>query len=167
VILRLQNLLTLLTAYFQGTKVTRLAAFLLFVVHGFVLAAEPESAFSLSGFGNLAVGKILRGTSDPATNLGYGCPCYIADYAQNAVYEGKVFRFKPDSKLGLQGQWNSPEKQYSVTAQIISRGAANGNMNVEWWGEKDYRCYSFLRCKMLATHCLGYTFLLKFTVGKS
>jgi hypothetical protein len=132
VILRLQNLLSLLTAYFQGTKVTRLAAFLFFVAHGFVLAAEPESAFSLSGFGNLAVGKILRGTSDPATNLGYGCPCYIADYAQNAVYEGKVFRFKPDSKLGLQGQWNSPEKQYSVTAQIISRGAANGNMNVEW-----------------------------------
>jgi hypothetical protein len=128
----LKSLIPRSNAYFVARKASMLAALLLFFVHGALFAAEQESAFSLSGFGNIAVGKILRGTSDPATNLGYGCPCFIADYAQNAVYEGKVVRFKPDSKLGLQGQWSSPEKQYSITAQIISRGAANGNVNVEW-----------------------------------
>jgi hypothetical protein len=96
------------------------------------IAAEQESAFSLSGFGTLAAGKVLRGTHDSASDLGYGCPCFITDYAHNAVYETKSLRFKPDSKLGLQAQWTSPSKQYSMTTQIISRGAANGALNVEW-----------------------------------
>jgi hypothetical protein len=95
-------------------------------------ATEQESAFSLSGFGTLGIGKILSGTQDAANNKGYNCPCFVSDFAQNAVYEGKTLRYKPDSKLGMQAQWTSPSKQYSVTAQVVSRGAANGNMNLEW-----------------------------------
>jgi hypothetical protein len=108
------------------------ALLLFFAGSDYAIATEQESPFSLSGFGTLAAGKILRGTHNSASNLGYDCPCFIADYAQNAVYEAKAIRFKPDSKLGLQGQWTSPSKQYSVTTQIISRGAANGALNVEW-----------------------------------
>jgi hypothetical protein len=95
-------------------------------------ATEQESSFSISGFGTLGAGKILSGTQDSAVNLGYNCPCTIVDYAQNGVYEGYKLRFKPDSKLGIQTQWSSPAKQYSITAQFVSRGTANGNVNVEW-----------------------------------
>jgi hypothetical protein len=91
-----------------------------------------ESAFSISGFGTFAVGKVLGGTQDAAVNLGYDCPCFISDYAQNGVYEGKRLQFKPDSKLGLQGQWSSANKQYSITGQLVSRGGANGEINAEW-----------------------------------
>jgi hypothetical protein len=109
-----------------------IAVLLLLVGSSNAIGAEQESAFSFSGFGTLGVGKVLRGTHDSASDLGYSCPCYISDYAQNAVYEAKAVRFKPDSKLGLQGQWTSQSKQYSVTTQIVSRGAANGRLNVEW-----------------------------------
>jgi hypothetical protein len=95
-------------------------------------ATEQESSFSISGFGTLGVGKILSGTQDSAVNLGYNCPCAIVDYAQNGVYEGYKLRYKPDSKLGIQTQWSNPSKQYSITAQLVARGAANGNVNVEW-----------------------------------
>jgi hypothetical protein len=110
-----------------------------------VLAAHPaansneqESSFSISGFGTLGVGKILSGTQDSAVNLGYNCPCTIVDYAQNAVYEGNAVRFKPASKLGIQTQWASPSKQFSLTAQAVSRGIVNGKVNLEWlYGSAD------------------------------
>jgi hypothetical protein len=106
--------------------------FAIFGVHTAIYATEQGSAFSLSGFGTLGIGKVLSGTQDAANNKGYNCPCFISDYAQNAVYESKAFRYKPDSKLGLQAQWSSPSKQYSVTGQVVSRGAVNGNVNLEW-----------------------------------
>jgi hypothetical protein len=99
-------------------------------------AAPPngneESAFSLSGFGTFALGKVLSGTQDASVNQGYDCPCFISDYAQNGVYEGNRLQFKPDSKLGVQGQWSSANKQYAITGQLVSRGAANGAVNAEW-----------------------------------
>ncbi len=86
----------------------------------------------ISGFATLAAGKILGGTHDEAVDLDYHCPCFISDYAQNGVYEQRRIRFGPDSKLGVQGQLSSSDGRYSLTGQLVSRGAAGGNINLEW-----------------------------------
>jgi hypothetical protein len=99
---------------------------------GLAQSAETGPSFTLSGFATLAAGKVLGGTHDPAVNQGYDCPCYISDYAQNGVYESKGVQLRPDSKLGLQGRLTSQDQRYSLTAQVVARGAANGNTNLEW-----------------------------------
>jgi Gram-negative porin len=87
---------------------------------------------NFSGFATLAVGRIVGGSHDEAADLGYDCPCFISDYAQSGVYERRRAQFGPDSKLGVQGQISSPDQRYSITGQLVSRGAANGRINLEW-----------------------------------
>jgi hypothetical protein len=96
------------------------------------VAAEPGASFTLSGFATVAAGKVLSGTHDPAVNQGYDCPCFISDYAQNGVYESKGVQMRPDSKVGFQGRLASQDQRYSVTAQVVARGAADGKTNLEW-----------------------------------
>ncbi len=98
----------------------------------FTVAAEPGASLTLSGFATVAAGKVLSGTHDPSVNQGYDCPCYISDYAQNGVYESKGVQVRPDSKVGLQGRYASQDQRYSVTAQVVARGAADGKTNLEW-----------------------------------
>jgi hypothetical protein len=97
-----------------------------------IFAAESGPSFTLSGFATVAAGKVLSGSHDPAANQGYDCPCYISDYAQNGVYESKGVQLRPDSKLGLQGRLASQDQRFSLTAQVVARGAADGKTNLEW-----------------------------------
>lgn len=87
-------------------------------------------SFSGSGFLTLAAGKIIRGDSRQNFN-DYQAPIFIADYAQGGVYESNGWSFKPDSKLGLQGTATFNPK-FSVTGQVVARGAEDGNFNLEW-----------------------------------
>ena len=88
----------------------------------------PE--YSGSGFLTVAVGKMLGGTRG---NVGdYECPCFVSDYAQAAIYDGRSgLQWRPDSKLGLQGDVSFDNKRYSVTGQVVARGA-NGRAGLEW-----------------------------------
>ncbi len=102
---------------------------------GELLADDDASngvEFSGSGFVSIVAGKVLNGTHDETTDLGYRCPCFIADYAQGGVYEQGRWRFAPDSKLGLQGQVAIDAGRYSVTAQVVARGARGGDPDLEW-----------------------------------
>ena len=84
--------------------------------------------YSGSGFLTVAVGKMLGGTH--ANVEDYNCPCFISDYAQAGVYDGRSsLQWKPDSKLGLQG--SASYYNYSVTAQVVARGAT-GTADLEW-----------------------------------
>ncbi len=88
-------------------------------------------AFAGSGFLSLTAGKMFGGTRGAV--LDKSCPCFIADYAQNAIYDGRSgMQFSPDSKLGVQGTATLPDPRFSVTAQAISRGAENGAIDIEW-----------------------------------
>jgi hypothetical protein len=61
------------------------------------------------------------------------CPCFIADYAQNGIYDERGgLQFGPDSRLGLQGTATLPDPRYAVTAQVVSRGSENGKVDLEW-----------------------------------
>ena len=100
-------------------------------------AANPPSIpasleFTGSGFLSATAGRVLGGTHDPATDVGYRCPCFISDYAQAGVYESGRLRAGPDSRLGVQGSVMSADRRYGATAQLVSRGAANGALNLEW-----------------------------------
>jgi len=86
--------------------------------------------FSGSGFMTLAAGKILGGTSHQTVS-GYQCPCFISDYANAGIYENNGINIGPDSKLGLQGTATF-NKDFSATGQVVSRGARNGRVNLEW-----------------------------------
>jgi hypothetical protein len=89
----------------------------------------PE--YSGSGFVTITAGKMLGGTKGNVG--GYNCPCYVSDYAQAAIYDGRSgLQWGPDSKLGLQGSVSFDDKKYSLTAQVVSRGAQNGAADLEW-----------------------------------
>lgn len=87
--------------------------------------------YSGSGFMTIAAGKMLGGTSGNVG--GYNCPCYVADYANAAIYDGGGgLQWRPDSKLGLQGNISFDNQRFSLTAQAVSRGAENGGADLEW-----------------------------------
>lgn len=90
-----------------------------------------DPVFSGSGFMTVTAGKMLGGTK---SNVGgYNCPCYVADYAQAAIYDGRNgLQWRPDTKLGLQGSASFDSNRFSVTAQAVSRGAQNGAADLEW-----------------------------------
>lgn len=84
-----------------------------------------------SGFLTLGIGKMLGGTRGNVSD--FECPCFIADYAQAGVYDGRgSLQARPDSKLGLQGTASIDDGKYSLTGQIVSRGARSGRVNLEW-----------------------------------
>jgi len=88
--------------------------------------------YSGSGFMTLGAGKMLGGTRG---NVGdYNCPCFVSDYAQAAIYDGRSgLQWNPDSKLGLQGSVSLDNQRFSVTAQVVSRAAGNGSADLEWF----------------------------------
>lgn len=87
--------------------------------------------YSGSGFMTIGVGRMLDGTSNNVSD--YECPCFIADYAQAGVYDGRSgLQWKPDSKLGVQGTAAFDNRRYSLTAQAVARGARDGAANLEW-----------------------------------
>jgi len=87
--------------------------------------------FSGSGFATLAAGKMLGGSRTIASD--YECPCFISDYAQGGVYDGRSnLQWKPDSKLGLQGTVSADGGRMSLTTQVVARGARDSKMNLEW-----------------------------------
>lgn len=79
--------------------------------------------FTGSGFLTLAAGKVI----DRELADGF----VVVDYGQAGIYDDTSLTLGPDSRLGLQGTATfSPE--WSATGQIVSRGAANGKINLEW-----------------------------------
>jgi len=87
--------------------------------------------FEGTGFFSLTVGKMLSGTKGRANDT--QCPCFISDYAQAGVYTGKSgLQWQPDSKLGLQGSLLFSDTPFSLTGQIVARGAHDGAVNLEW-----------------------------------
>ena len=87
--------------------------------------------FTGSGFLTVGAGFMLGGTHGQV--LDKQCPCFIADYAQNAIYDERGgLQFGPDSKLGLQGTATLPDPRFSVTAQAVARGSENGKVDLEW-----------------------------------
>ena len=103
--------------------------------HAFAAVGANEPGpieFTGSGFLSVVAGKVLKGNHDAATDLGYACPCFISDYAQNGVYEHGAWRLSPDSRLGLQGTASAQGGRYSVTAQAVARGSKGGAVDLEW-----------------------------------
>ena len=95
--------------------------------------ADEGSSIEYSGSGFLTVtaGKMFGGTSGNVG--GYNCPCYVSDYAEAAIYDGRnSLQFAPDSKLGLQGIVSFDNRRFSLTAQAVARGADNGGTDLEW-----------------------------------
>lgn len=86
-------------------------------------------SFRGSGFLTLAAGGVLN--NGPAQSAsGYNCPCFISDYGEAGVYEKGGLRWRPDSKLGLQGTAAFNER-YSLTAQAVARGIGS-RIDLEW-----------------------------------
>lgn len=99
---------------------------------GSCLAAEANGVeYTGSGFLTATAGKMLGGTQGNVG--GYNCPCYVSDYANAAIYDGRSsWQWRPDSRLGLQGSASLDNHRLSLTAQAVSRGAHNGALDLEW-----------------------------------
>lgn len=103
----------------QKLRITLVLAIVAMVSAGSAQAVE----FNGSGFLTLAAGKKF----DSELADGY----YVADYGQAGIYDDDDWKIGPDSKLGLQGVVTFNE-DWSFTGQIVSRGARNGKINLEW-----------------------------------
>lgn len=79
--------------------------------------------FNGSGFLTFAVAKKI----DSELSDGF----LVVDYGQAGIYDDNDVSIGPDSKLGLQGTLTF-DPQWSATAQIVSRGAQDGKINLEW-----------------------------------
>ncbi|WP_296297581.1 hypothetical protein [Rheinheimera sp.] len=99
---------------------------------GFLLTSPATLAvdFSWSGFLTLGLGKSLSGSVQGPNEIGFDCPCMIADFSQAGVYEDS-WSLNPDSKLGLQGSVMFNDN-LSLTGQIVSRGSRDFAVNLEW-----------------------------------
>jgi hypothetical protein len=93
-------------------------------------AAEANGIeYSGSGFMTLGAGKMLGGTRANVSD--YNCPCFNADYAQGGIYDGRSsLQWRPDSKIGVQG--SASLDSFSLTAQVVARGADTGSVGLEW-----------------------------------
>ena len=87
--------------------------------------------YSGTGFLTVGAGKMLGG--DKENVGGFNCPCFVSDYAQAAIYDGRPgLQWGPDSKLGLQGDVSFDNQRAALTVQAVSRGASDGNVDLEW-----------------------------------
>ena len=90
--------------------------------------------FTVSGFLTVTGGNIIGGGygnnySGPTQLIGVNCPCYTADWSNGGVYNND-FSLKPESRAGLQIQYNfSP--QFNFVGQAVVRGT-EGTPNVNW-----------------------------------
>lgn len=111
----------------------RTGLIVIFALHSMSAFAGQRGGieYSGSGFLTVGVGKMIGGTS--AAVLDRNCPCFAADYAQGAVYDGSSgLQLGPDSKLGLQGTVKVVDSPISITSQVVSRGATNGKVDIGW-----------------------------------
>lgn len=110
-----------------------LAVTSLFALSGGTVHALEVAGISLtgSGFLTLGAGKMLGGSTGEASD--YKRPFFVSDYAQAGIYNGTAgIQLKPDSKLGVQGVATLPGSGFSVTGQLVARGARDGKTNLEW-----------------------------------
>lgn len=94
------------------------------------VANTQATEFNWSGFLTLAAGKTLSGSVQGKNETGIDCPCMISDFSQSGVIDSS-WDFAADSKIGLQGNLLLSE-QLSLTAQVVSRGARDWDLNLEW-----------------------------------
>ncbi len=95
------------------------------------------SNLQLSGFLSLVGGSAFNGSLSPnyAANNGptqlnnITCPCYVADWANGGVY-GNSFSLQPESRVGVQAQYNFTPDLHFV-GQVVVRGE-DTNPNVQW-----------------------------------
>jgi hypothetical protein len=96
------------------------------IIAAMLLSPQQAEAveFNGSGFLTLAAGKMLHSETADAF--------IVTDYGQGGIYDkGDGWSIGPDSKLGLQGVATF-DPQWSATAQLVSRGARDGKVDLEW-----------------------------------
>ena len=87
--------------------------------------------YSGSGFATLGVGKMVGGERGVVRD--YNCPCFVSDFAQGGIFDGSHdVQWKPDSKIGVQGSVSFDNRRFSLNGQVVSRGAQNGKVDLEW-----------------------------------
>lgn len=87
--------------------------------------------YSGSGFATFGLGKILGGAQGVVQD--YNCPCFVTDFTQGGIYEGNNdVKWKPNTKIGVQGGVSFANRKFSVTGQLVSRGAQDGAVDLEW-----------------------------------
>lgn len=120
-----------MTDFIGGNVKNKKLAQTLALLAGLAVSASGHAIeYSGSGFMTLGMGKMLGGTSGNV--MDYECPCFISDYAQAGVYDGRSsLQWRPDSKIGVQG--SAVIDNVALTAQVVARGADRGNVGLEWF----------------------------------
>ncbi|MPY23625.1 porin [Shewanella psychropiezotolerans] len=95
---------------------------------GVLLLASPALAeVRISGFASIVGGKVIDGTGVDEFDLP---PTFLADYPLVGAYEEEI-SFEPDSLFGLQFSADLLDG-LSATAQLVSRGANDFDVDFEW-----------------------------------
>jgi hypothetical protein len=92
---------------------------------------SPGLKFSANGFYTLGLAKAVR-VRPGQTGYGLRCDCFVTEYSQGGVVEDGRVGFLADSKLGLQAAVSTADGRWSLTGQLVARGARDGKVNLEW-----------------------------------
>ncbi|GHG60344.1 hypothetical protein GCM10010919_03740 [Alishewanella longhuensis] len=115
-------------------KVYKLNSFSCFVAAisiGFVSASQAEINYRFNGFGTIAVGKVLSGSTEQSSYVNYTCPCFITDYNNGGIYQSNEnWSFKEETRVGAQLNIDFTDKLSFVT-QVMAR-AVDSKLSVEW-----------------------------------
>ncbi|NRB40436.1 MAG: hypothetical protein HRU20_18540 [Pseudomonadales bacterium] len=101
-----------------------------------VLSSTPALAvdYNFGGYVSVVAGGIIDGDKSGSylgEELGYDCPCFVADYTNAGVYEDDGISFKPDSGYGFNAQVSFNEA-LSITAQIEGKGGNDFEAELSW-----------------------------------
>lgn len=95
-------------------------------------AAMPGGIkLSAKGFFTVGVAKSVR-VRQPEDASALNCNCFVTEYSQGGIHEDGRVGYRADSKLGLQGEAAMADGRYSITGQVVARGARDGKVNLEW-----------------------------------
>lgn len=111
------------------TKFFALASLLLYTTPGHALEVGGFN-FTGSGFLTLAAGTVFN-NSAAENNSGFNCPCFVSNFSYGGIYKNSGLQVMPDSKIGLQGTVDY-NNRYSLTAQVVARGADKGDIDLQW-----------------------------------
>lgn len=97
----------------------------------FSAASHADINYRFNGFGTIAVGKILSGSTTDSDYVDYTCPCFITDYNNGGIYQSNQnWSFKEESRIGAQLNVNLTDK-LSVVTQVLAR-AVSSKLSVDW-----------------------------------
>jgi hypothetical protein len=124
-----KNQLDYIFVIFRQCRIREVLLKKIVLLSGLLLAISQSALamdWNVSGFASLVAGRIVSGESGDYMERvsGYDCPCFVGDFANVGVYEGKSWDAGPDSRAGVQLDGRFTDG-LAFSTQVVGHGGDN------------------------------------------